>query len=138
VARAQVFGFEWGFLDEICRWALAFALFVGVVGGLVTRSLAFALSVFVVAGIDIALVAGASRRGRTELEAGRIDAVAPTVMLAGRLVVKAGLLVVWLFWGGMTAFAGAVAGALVFDVTLAFGGSALAIYRGMHHPHEVG
>ena len=138
MARAQVFGFEWSFLDEVCRWAIAAAVVVAAAGAWVMHSPVFALSAAVVAGVDIALVAGASRRGRRELEAGRIDAVAPTVMLAGRLVVKAGLLVASLLWGGMAAFAGAVAGALVFDVTLAFGGSAIAIYRGMQPPREVG
>ena len=134
MARAQVFGFEWSFLDEVCRWAFAAALLAAGVGAWVTHDPVFALSTVLVAGIDIALVAVASRRGRRELEAGRIDAVAPTVMLAGRLVVKAGLLVLALLWGGMTAFAGAVCGALAFDVTLAFGGSVIAVCRGMQ-PH---
>lgn len=137
MARAQVFGFEWSFLDEVCRWALGAALLVGGVGAWLTHQPVFALAVMVLAGADVALVAGATRRARRELEAGRIDAVAPTVMLAGRLLVKAGLLVLWLLFGGTVAFAGAVAGALVFDVTLAFGGSAIAIYRGMQHPRGV-
>ena len=76
------------------------------------------------------------RRARRELEAGRIDSVAPIVMLPGRLLVKAGLLVLALVVRESSAFAGAVAGVLVFDLTLAFGGSAVAIGRGMRRPRE--
>jgi uncharacterized membrane protein YdfJ with MMPL/SSD domain len=138
VARAQVFGFEWGFLDEICRWALAVAVLIAVVGVWVTQQPVFAVAVLVVAGVDVAMIMASSRRARRELDAGRIDAVAPIVMLAGRLIVKAGLLVAWLLYGGSAGFAGAVAGAVVFDVTLALIGSGIAVVRGLRSPPGVG
>ena len=138
MARAQVFGFEWGFLDEVCWWALGFAVLAAGIGVWVTHQAVFAVSLLVVAGIDLGMIAGASRRARHELDTGRIDAVAPIVMLAGRLLVKAALLVLWMVYGGSAAFIGAVVGALVFDVTLAFVGSGLVIVRGLRSPRGVG
>ncbi|HEY5541109.1 MAG TPA: hypothetical protein VIL41_06620 [Coriobacteriia bacterium] len=136
MTRAQAFGFEWSFLDEVARWSLGAAVLVSAVGVVVTRDAAFAIACVVAAGIDVALVTASVRRARRELDAGRIDPVAPIVMLAGRLLVKAGLLVLALVAREPAAFTGAVAGVLVFDVTLAFGGSAIAIGRGMRRPRE--
>jgi hypothetical protein len=136
VTRTQVFGFEWSFLDEIARWALGAAALVSVVGVALTRDIAFAVACLLAVGIDVALVALSVRRARSELDLGRIDAVAPIVMLAGRLLVKACLLLVALLSRESAAFIGTIAGVMVFDVTLAFGGSAIAISRGMQTPRE--
>jgi hypothetical protein len=52
-------------------------------------------------------------------------------MFAGRLLVKAALLVLALLSGSQPLFWGAIAGVLAFDTTLAFGGSLMAIRRGI-------
>ncbi len=63
-------------------------------------------------------------------------AVAPTVMLAGRLIVKAGLLVIAIFVPADLAFTGTVVGALTFDITLVVVGSIIAASRTMRHTKE--
>ena len=126
-----MFGFEWGFLDEISWWTLGIGVAIAAAGGYLLRDLAFAIGCLVAVGIDVAIVLSASRRARKELEDGRIDAVAPIVMLAGRLVVKAGLLALALAMPRLLSFTGAVAGALTFDITLALVGSVIALSRGM-------
>ena len=35
--RAQVLGFEWGFLDEISRWTLGIAVLLAACGALITH-----------------------------------------------------------------------------------------------------
>jgi hypothetical protein len=137
LTRTQVFGFEWSFLDEISRWALGVAVLASAIGSVYTRGAAFAVACMTATIVDLALVELSVRRARRELEAGRIDTVAPIVMLAGRLIVKAGVLVLALLVNNAVVFQGAVVGVLVFDVTLAFGGSAIAISRGVR-PREGG
>jgi hypothetical protein len=136
VTRAQMFGFEWSFLDEVARWSLVVAVGVSAVGVVITHGAAFAVACMAGAVIDLALVEFCVRRAHRELDGGRIDTVAPLVMLPGRLLVKSVVLVLALVAGDSSAFAGAVAGVLVFDVTLAFGGSVIAIGRGMRTPRE--
>jgi hypothetical protein len=58
------------------------------------------------------------------------------IMLAGRLVVKALLLVLSLAIPEFMSFAGTVVGALVLDVTLAFVGGTVAVMRTMRHTKE--
>jgi hypothetical protein len=137
LTRAQVFGFEWGFLDEISRWAIGVTALVAIVGALVSGSAGFAVACVLASAIDLVMVEFSVRRARRELDLGRIDSVAPIVMLAGRLLVKAGVLVLALGAQNTAVFAGAVAGVVIFDVTLAFGGSLIAIGRGMR-PGERG
>jgi len=136
VTRTQVFGFEWGFLDEIARWALGVGILASAAGVVYTHDAAFAVACMIATALDVVLVAVSVRRARHGLEVGHIDPVAPLVMLAGRLVVKAGLLLVAMLTHNAAAFWGAVAGVMVFDVTLAFGGSVIAISRGMQTPRE--
>jgi hypothetical protein len=57
-------------------------------------------------------------------------------MLAGRLVVKAGLLMAAIFVPQVLGFAGTVVGALTFDITLVVVGSITAASRTMRHPRE--
>ena len=127
--QTAVLGFQWDFLGEVSRSALGIAAVAAIAGTLITRDAAFAVGCLVAIGIDVALVTVACHRGRSELQGGRVDAVAPSVMLVGRVVVKAGLLVLALLLPQILGFAGTVVGVLVFDVTLAFVGSALAILR---------
>ena len=136
MTRTQVFGFEWSFLDEVARWALGVGVVASAAGVAVTRDPAFAVACMVATAIDVLLVSLSVRRASHGLDAGHIDPVAPLVMLAGRLVVKAGLLLVAMLSHDTAAFWGAVAGVMVFDVTLAFGGSVIAISRGMRTPRE--
>jgi len=136
VTRTQVFGFEWSFLDEIGRWALGVGVVASAAGVAVTRDPAFAVACMAATAIDVLLVSLSVRRASHGLDSGHIDPVAPLVMLAGRLVVKAGLLLVAMLSHDTAAFWGAVVGVMVFDVTLAFGGSAIAISRGMGTPRE--
>ncbi|MDR3686139.1 MAG: hypothetical protein P4L93_04175 [Coriobacteriia bacterium] len=138
MTHTQVFGFEWGFLDEIARWALGVGVVVAAAGAALTRDPAFAVACVIAVAIDVVLVSLSVRRARHGLDSGHIDPVAPIVMLAGRLVVKAGLLLVAMLSHNTAAFWGAVAGVMVFDVTLAFGGSAIAVSRGMRTPREGG
>jgi hypothetical protein len=126
-----MFGFEWGFLDEISWWTLGIGVALAAGGAYLLRDLAFAIGCLVAVCVDVAIVMSASRRARNELEAGRIDAVAPIVMLAGRLVVKTGLLALALVLPRVLSFTGTVAGALTFDITLALVGSVIALSRGM-------
>ena len=125
----SVFGFEWDFLDEVAWWAIGVAVIAAIVGTLVTHDAAFASGCLLAAGVDIALVLSASRSARRALESHRVDDVAPMVMLAGRVVVKAALLVLAMVVPHVMGFAGTVAGVLLFDITLALVGSAIALVR---------
>jgi hypothetical protein len=131
-----VLGFSWDFLDEMTVWAVWIAAGVALVGGVMLQSVSFAVGCLVAAGIDVALVRVAAHRARREMAGGRIDAAAPTVMLAGRLVAKALLLTLALFVPYILGFAGTVAGALVFDLTLVIVGSVIAAARTMRRPKE--
>jgi hypothetical protein len=129
-------GFSWDFIDEIGWWSLGIGVVLAVVGGYLLGSSAFAVGCLVAVGTDVVLVRIATRRGRRALAEGSGDAVAPTLMLAGRLLVKTALLVVALFVPQDLAFAGTIVGVLTFDVTLALVGSVLAASRTMRHPKE--
>jgi len=129
-------GFSWDFLDEMTVWSLVIGLVIAVGGGFLLGSVSFAVGCVVALIVDVALVRVSTHRARQELLEGRIDSVAPTVMLAGRLVVKAGLLVAAIFVPQMLGFAGTVAGALTFDLTLVVVGSIIAASRTMQHPKE--
>jgi uncharacterized membrane protein YdfJ with MMPL/SSD domain len=136
VERNAVLGFSWDFIDEVSVWSLVIGCAIAVVAGVMLESIPFAVGCLVAVGVDVALVRLSTRRARQEFAEGRIDAVAPTVMLAGRLVVKAGLLVIALFVPEDLAFAGTVVGALTFDVTLVVVGSIIAASRTMRRPKE--
>ena len=131
-----VLGFSWDFIDEMSVWSLIIGVSIALIGGFLLKSVAFAVGCLVAVGVDVALVRIATRSGRRAFGEGRIDSVAPTVMLAGRLVVKAGLLVVALFVPQDLAFAGTVVGALTFDITLVVVGSIIAASRTMRRPKE--
>jgi hypothetical protein len=132
----SVLGFSWDFLDEMTVWTVGFAAAIALVGGLSLHSWSFAAGCLVAAAIDVALVRSATHRARSEMAEGRIDAVAPTVMLAGRLVAKAILLTAAVFVPKVLGFSGTVAGALAFDITLVIAGSVVAATRTMHRPRE--
>jgi hypothetical protein len=136
VEQGSVLGFSWEFLDEMSVWALGLGVAIAIVGGVLLESAAFAIGCLVALGVDVALVRVATHRARRELAEGRIDSVAPTVMLAGRLVVKAGLLVAAIFVPQMLGFTGTVVGVLVYDTTLIVVGSIVAASRTMRHTKE--
>jgi hypothetical protein len=136
VEHDSVMGFSWDFIDEIGVWSLVIGTGIALIGGYLLGSPAFAIGCLVAVGLDVALVRIATRRGRSALAEGSVDAVAPTLMLAGRLLAKTALLVIALFVPQDLAFAGTIVGALIFDVTLAFVGSALAAARTMRHSKE--
>ena len=130
------FGFTWHFMDEITWWTLGIAFVISVVASFVTRAPWFAAGCLVVVVVDVMLVRVASHRAQKELEDDNIDAVAPTIMLVGRMLAKAILLVAALFAVNVQAFAGAVVGALAYDITLAVVGSIMALLRGGALPRE--
>jgi hypothetical protein len=132
----QVFGFSWHFIDELSWWALGIALVISAVVFVPTGDTAFVVGCLVGAAVDVGMVRLASHRGRRELEAGRIDSVAPMVMVAGRLVAKLGLLLIAFTFPAFMSLAGTVVGILVFDLTLALVGSVLAASRTMRRPKE--
>ena len=132
----SVLGFSWEFLDEMTVWSLVIGCVTAVVGGVILTSPTFTAGCVVALGIDIALVRAATHRGRRELAQGRIDPIAPAVMLAGRLVAKAGLLVMAILVPQALGFTGTVIGALTFDITLVVVGSIVAASRTMRHPKE--
>jgi len=136
VEHGSVLGFSWDFLDEMTVWSLVIGCSIALIGGVLLNSTAFAVGCLVALGIDLALVRTATHRARRELAEGRVDAVAPTVMLAGRLVVKTGLLVAAIFMPQRLGFAGTVVGALTFDLTLVVVGSIVAASRTMRQPKE--
>jgi hypothetical protein len=136
VEQNAVMGFSWDFIDEIGVWSLAIGVAIALIGGLMLQNIAFGVGCIVAVGIDVALVRTATHRGRRALAEDRVDPVAPTIMLAGRLLVKAGLLVLALLAMRGIAFAGTVAGALTFDITLVVVGSVLAASRTMRRPKE--
>ena len=123
------FGFSWKFLDEMSVWALGIACAVALGGAWYTGQVSFAVGCLVAVAVDVALVRTASHQARRALEQGHIDAVAPLVMVVGRLLVKAGLLLLALSVPRVMSFAGTVAGALAYDVTLSFVGSTVAAMR---------
>jgi len=127
-------GFEWGFLDVVSRWSLGVGVLAAGIGTYLTRDTAFAIGCLIAIVIDVGLVSIACRRGKGELELGRIDAIAPIIMLGGRFLVKAGLMTLALAIPRLLSFPGTVVGALTFDITLAFVGSILALARGSRAP----
>jgi hypothetical protein len=129
VPDEATFGFTWSFLDEMSWWALGIATAVAIGGAFYTRQVSFAVGCLVSVVIDVLLVRVSSRRARIGLEHGRIDTAAPLVMVGGRLLVKAGLLVLALSIPRVMSFAGTVVGVLAYDVTLSFVGSIVAATR---------
>jgi hypothetical protein len=126
------FGFGWDFLDEMTWWALGIAFAIAIGGAFVTGQISFAVGCVVGVCLDVALVRGATHRARRTLEHGQVDPVAPLVMVVGRLVVKAALLVLALALPRVMSFPGTVVGVLSYDVTLSFVGSIVAAIRLSH------
>ena len=120
--------FTWRFFDDIAWWAAGVAVLVAVSGGLMTHGWSFPLTCLAVAGVDIAIVHIAAKRGGGAVAAGTFDSGA-IALFAGRLVFKVVVLVGALMLSSVVSFWGAVAGALVYDTTLAFGGSVLSASR---------
>jgi hypothetical protein len=125
------FGFSWEFLDEMSWWALGLSCVIAVGGAFVTGQLAFAVGCVVAVAIDIVLVRMVSNHARRTLESGHVDALAPLLMVVGRLLVKAGLLLTAMAVPHFMSFSGTVVGVLAYDVTLSFVGSIVAIMRVM-------
>jgi hypothetical protein len=136
VEQSTMLGFSWEFLDQMTVWTAGLAIAVALIGGIALGSVPFAAGCLVAAGIDVVLVRISTHRASRELADGRIDAVAPIVMLGGRLLVKAGLLVLAIFVPAVLGFAGTATGALMFDTTLVVVGSIIAAQRVMQHPKE--
>jgi hypothetical protein len=136
VTDEQIFGFSWPFIDELSWWTVGIALAVSGVAFFYAGDTAFVVGCLVGVAVDVGLVRLASIRGRRELEAGRIDAVAPMIMVPGRLMAKVGLLLVAFFFPTFMSLAGTVVGVLLFDLTLAVVGSVLAASRTMRRPRE--
>jgi hypothetical protein len=126
-----MFGFQWGFLDEISWWTLGIGVVAAAAGTYLTHAPAFAIGCLLAVVVDVAMVLSASRHARREFDSGRIDPVAPIVMLAGRLLVKSGLLILAFAIPQWLSFPGTVVGALTFDITLALVGSVIAVGRSM-------
>ena len=129
MAEHTTLGFSWDFLDEMSRWALGIGVAIALGGAFVTRQLPFAIGCLVAVTIDVALVRLVVRHARRTVDSGEIDAVSPLVMVVGRLLVKAGLLVLALSFPSVMSFAGTVVGVLAYDVTLSFVGSIVAATR---------
>jgi hypothetical protein len=124
-------GFAWDFIDEIVWWALGIAGAAAAVAAIAFDDVAFALGCVVAASVDLVLVRVASGRARRGLARGEIDNAAPIIMVAGRLLAKAGLLLLSIAVPTVLGFAGTVVGVLVFDLTLALVGSIKAAARTM-------
>jgi hypothetical protein len=120
--------FDWRFLDDVAKWALGFSIAVAVLGAVITRAWTFPVTCLVVAGVDIALVHAAARRGGHGVETGTVDEVA-FLLFGGRFVFKIVALVAAAIAPALISFWGAVAGALIYDTTLAFAGSFMAASR---------
>ncbi len=129
-ARQPTVGFSWEFLDEIARWALTVAALCSAVALFVGTDVRFAAACMTGAVIDVALVRMAARRARTEIESDTYGGTAAAILLGGRLVVKALLLLAALALPWVFDFAGMVAGVLMYDFTLAVVGSVIALRRG--------
>jgi hypothetical protein len=123
--------FDFAFLTEVAWIGLAIAVVVAVFGSVLTGGPAFGVGCLVAAGIDTTLVIVASRRGQREIAANRIDGASAMMIVPIRVLVKAALLGAAIGWPWLLSFAGTAAGALCFDVTLAFVGSALAFGQGI-------
>jgi hypothetical protein len=136
VTDERILGFSWSFIDELSWWTVGIALAVSGVAFFYAGDTAFVVGCLVGVAVDVGLVRLASIRGRRELEAGRIDAVAPMIMVPGRLMAKVGLLMVAFFFPTFMSLAGTVVGVLLFDLTLAVVGSVLAASRTMRRPRE--
>ena len=134
----SVLGFSLRFLTEIAWWTMGVSVGAAVIGTIATRAPWFALGCLVASGVDVVLVRVASNRAEIELEQNHVDAAAPTIMLAGRILAKAVLLVTALFAVNTQAFAGAIVGALTFDITLAVVGSVIAAVRGTGSQRKAG
>jgi len=136
VEQSSILGFSWDFLDEMTVWALVIGCTLALLGGFALKSVPFATGCLVALGIDVLIVRSTTQRARRELAQGRVDSVAPTALVAGRLLVKAGLLVLATLVPQFLGFAGTVVGVLTFDLTLVVVGSILAASRTMRHPKE--
>jgi hypothetical protein len=125
--------FDLGFLDQIAKLTLALAAIGAVLSWTLGAGMAFAVALVIAVVVDVALVFMATHRARLGLEQGHVDPIASVLMFAGRLVVKAVILGLAFLSAIPSLFWGAVVGVVLFDLTLAVGGSVIAIGRQMHH-----
>jgi hypothetical protein len=122
-------GFSWGFIDEMTWWALGLATTAGLFGAWLLQQPQFLIGCMIAVIVDISLVRAASHHVRQTLELGQTDSVGPLIMVVGRLLVKAALLLAAIEFPDRLSFAGTVVGALAYDVTLTFVGSIVAAMR---------
>ena len=117
---------------------VVFAAIFAVGAGLMLSSAAFAAGCLITVSLDVTLVRVATHRAHRELARGHIDDLAPTLMLGGRLLAKGVLLAASVFVPDVLGFAGTLAGAVAFDITLFVAGSIVAAARMLRHRGKLG
>lgn len=135
-ADVSVSRFDLSFLTQVARVALVVAVLAAAIGYAIGGDAGFGIACIVVAAADISLVFAAVWRAQRALDAELADPVPSVLMVAGRLVVKGGLLVIAALLHRDAVFWGAVTGAVSFEVTLAVAGSVMAVSRVRKHTVE--
>jgi peptidoglycan biosynthesis protein MviN/MurJ (putative lipid II flippase) len=122
--------FDFAFLAEVAWIGLIIGVVAAVLGSVLTGHAGFGVGCLLASGLDTVMVISASRRAEREVEARTLDPVSAMIMVPIRIIVKAVLLGIAVIWPSVLSFSGTAVGALCFDMTLAFVGSALALSQG--------
>ncbi|MCE5190168.1 MAG: hypothetical protein LLG08_00050 [Actinomycetia bacterium] len=123
--------YSWEFIQEIAGYARYMAAGVALVGGALTQDIRFALTCAGAASVDIWLFERTAKRARTASEHSTEAAAYRNIgsLVAGRLVVKAALLVASTLLPAVLSFWGMVSGVLAMDTTIAVVGCVVASVR---------
>lgn len=123
--------YSWEFIQEMAGYARYMAAGVALVGGALTQDIRFALTCAGAALVGIWLFERAAKRARTASERGTEAAAYRTIgnLVAGRVVVKAVLLVAATLLPTVLSFWGMVSGVLVMDTTVCLVGGVVASVR---------
>lgn len=127
--------FAWELLDRIADWSLRLAALVALGGLLFSGDSAFALGCLAGAIATEWVVRIAVRKGA---EGGGYDLAPTMVLVVGRLVAVTAVLGAAFLMPTVLAPIGAIVGIVTFDLTLALGGSFIAIRRGFGGAREGG
>jgi hypothetical protein len=110
--------FSSALLRDSIRWSIWVGLAVAVAGGFITRDWRFALACVLGAAVDIASVYWIARRTEAAGDVATATSSLSVMFVAGRVVLKAVVLVAAFALPSVLSFWGALCGVLVFDATL--------------------
>lgn len=123
--------YAWEFIQEMAEYARYVAVGVALIGGAITRDVRFALTCAGAAIIDIWLFQRAGKRAQEDSKKadGAVAYGIVAGLVAGRMALKAVLLIAAALVPSVLSFWGMVAGVLVMDTTVLLVGGIVASVR---------